>query len=859
MAIKRYGQNLKPDLSLNKVETYDFTDDEMFGFEQDEEMKVAVASEFADAAVARNTINNLTSTDTDKALSANQGKVLKDAQDVLNGDVATEGSVLKDIKDNAEDATFTDTSGLDSTTIANAINEIYAEKATANGIATLDATGKIPATQLPTTAMEYKGSWDASSGAYPTTPDAGDFWIVSAAGTTEGEEYDVGDAIIYNGATWDKINKIEIAEEVSLTSDLYTATDVKSALEEIAGSGRTIETVKGNADAIATLETTVDTNRLYSDSQYLDLKAKYEAQQIALNASKAELYTDDPILSYAPVEVIGKGYDSLDAPVDVSANVVDGSLSLEQKGLTITNLSQELQSFQTSGYANLRDPLYHLENGHYYYFGVSFQALEGDVISASGRIDFVTASFRPYIGASEPSQKINVVAQFTGVTGDYKVTLYGTNIDTGSGLLSQWDELRINDLTDLGLDHITDTAILAKMLPYVDGTKNVGKMGLKVIGKNLFDKTAKDTAKGFADGKTIISTGVEVVNTSRAVTEYIPLPTGKHIITTSIDGYGNLYDKNKNRILTWYLSNAQFVSASARYVRFTYLKSSIDEVQLEIGTARTAYEPYQEQLTFLPAIGNSLPNGTADSIKTVADGWEHTKRVGDAIVINGSSYSWGSVSESPTGWYWNSIGPFPNASLYKPDTLGSGFIVNIDGAFSVIASTITVPSYRAFRFVGVTFYFKIEKDTIDAEEGATLDDKWTNYLDSNPITAYLQLATPITTHYDLPLPTSGKTIHRFAGEEKIALYGTGLTFSENVLSVLSAIKFVAGEMTDITDLATITDDTVTFSGVGATDVVYAQVEHDVDRPLGVLEHTPTVSNTASRLASLEARVTALEV
>jgi hypothetical protein len=81
MAIKRYSENTKPDKSLNKIETYDFSEDEVFGYEKDEEMKVAVASEFADAAVARNTVDNLTSTDTNKALSANQGKVLNDRKE----------------------------------------------------------------------------------------------------------------------------------------------------------------------------------------------------------------------------------------------------------------------------------------------------------------------------------------------------------------------------------------------------------------------------------------------------------------------------------------------------------------------------------------------------------------------------------------------------------------------------------------------------------------------------------------------------------------------------------------------------------------------------------------------------------
>ena len=57
--------------------------------------------EDADATILKqaNIVDALNSTSTTAPLSANQGKVLKDAQDVLNADDTTEGSVAKSIKD----------------------------------------------------------------------------------------------------------------------------------------------------------------------------------------------------------------------------------------------------------------------------------------------------------------------------------------------------------------------------------------------------------------------------------------------------------------------------------------------------------------------------------------------------------------------------------------------------------------------------------------------------------------------------------------------------------------------------------------------------------------------------------------
>lgn len=79
-----------------------------------------------------------------------------------------------------------------------------------NGIATLDGSGRIPSSQLPNSAMEYKGVWDASSNT-PTlangTGNAGDQYRVNVAGTQDlgsgSVSYDVGDIISYTGSVWE--------------------------------------------------------------------------------------------------------------------------------------------------------------------------------------------------------------------------------------------------------------------------------------------------------------------------------------------------------------------------------------------------------------------------------------------------------------------------------------------------------------------------------------------------------------------------------------------------------------------------------------------------------------------------------
>lgn len=79
------------------------------------------------------------------------------------------------------------------------------EKGVANGVATLDATGKIPSSQIPNEFMSYKGNWNASTNS-PSLADGvgspGDVYRVNVAGTQDlgsgSQTFNVGDFCIAN-------------------------------------------------------------------------------------------------------------------------------------------------------------------------------------------------------------------------------------------------------------------------------------------------------------------------------------------------------------------------------------------------------------------------------------------------------------------------------------------------------------------------------------------------------------------------------------------------------------------------------------------------------------------------------------
>ena len=103
------------------------------------------------------------------------------------------------------------------------------QKGSANGVATLDASSKIPASQLPASAMEYKGGYNIVTNA-PTlidgTGDLGDFYKNSVSGTRDFGSGNIivapGDALIYSGSIWEKIPSEDLVQSVAGKTGIVT-------------------------------------------------------------------------------------------------------------------------------------------------------------------------------------------------------------------------------------------------------------------------------------------------------------------------------------------------------------------------------------------------------------------------------------------------------------------------------------------------------------------------------------------------------------------------------------------------------------------------------------------------------------
>lgn len=101
----------------------------------------------------------------------------------------------------------------------------------ADGIATLDSNGRIPYNQLPESAMEFMGTWNANTNTPTITQGVGvngQFYVVSTAGTWNNIKFYANDRIIFDGNTsqWIRLEGNVLKVPVGfIYQQLYNPTD----------------------------------------------------------------------------------------------------------------------------------------------------------------------------------------------------------------------------------------------------------------------------------------------------------------------------------------------------------------------------------------------------------------------------------------------------------------------------------------------------------------------------------------------------------------------------------------------------------------------------------------------------------
>lgn len=115
------------------------------------------------------------------------------------------------------------------------------EKGAALGVATLDAGGKVPSSQIPLQGdLNYQGTWNASTNT-PTlvssTGTQGYYYVVDVAGSTNLNgitDWNIGDWAIFNGSVWQKVDNTDAVTSVNglVGTVVLTTTNIAEGTNE---------------------------------------------------------------------------------------------------------------------------------------------------------------------------------------------------------------------------------------------------------------------------------------------------------------------------------------------------------------------------------------------------------------------------------------------------------------------------------------------------------------------------------------------------------------------------------------------------------------------------------------------------
>lgn len=201
----------------------------------------------------------------------------------------------------------------------------------ANGVATLDATGKVPVSELPAAvlgALSYQGTWNASTNNPTLTSSVGTkgyYYVVSVAGSTNLNgitDWLVGDWAVFNGSVWQKVDNTETVTSVNgqVGAVVLTYSDVGAfPATSTTGSGNVVlstgatqanPTISNYENFTPTTAPAYSEGRVWYDSTEKALAFYNDSSSIAVHVSQDLIFkvinnTGSTIPNGSPVYITG--------------------------------------------------------------------------------------------------------------------------------------------------------------------------------------------------------------------------------------------------------------------------------------------------------------------------------------------------------------------------------------------------------------------------------------------------------------------------------------------------------------------------------------------------------------------------
>jgi hypothetical protein len=378
----------------------------------------------------------------------------------------------------------------------------------ANGVATLDAGGKVPVSELPAAvlgALSYQGTWDASTNTPTLTSSVGTkgyYYVVSVAGNTNLNgitDWLVGDWAVFNGSIWQKVDNTETVTSVNgqtgavvlTTTDIAEGTnlyytDVRARASNSAGTGISYDSITGVITNAAPDQTVVLT-----DGTAIDVTGTYPNftinntapdQIVALTgAGTTTISGTYPNFTVTSNDAFVGTVTSVDLTAGTGISVSGGPIT-SSGSITVTNTApDQVVSLTGAGTTSI--------SGTYPNFTItSTDSKVGDVVGPASATDNAVARYDLTTGK---------LIQNSAVIIDDSNNVTGVNTLTATNLV-------VNDDTTLGGSNADTLDVRARITSDLEPNANNAK-DIGTSGRNWRD--------GFF-GRTVHTVNLEVTGTT---------------------------------------------------------------------------------------------------------------------------------------------------------------------------------------------------------------------------------------------------------------------------------------------------------------------------------------------------------
>lgn len=301
---------------------------------------------------------------------------------------------------------------------------------------------------------------------------------------------------------------------------------------------------------------------------------------------------------------------------------------------------------------------------------------------------------------------------------------------------------------------------------YPQEIKSVGKwneekqkyeVDVRVTGKNLFDKDSVQLNVEFGDANSDFIS----MKDGWFVSDFIPVFSGKtYFISGKKTGYGyKLYDIDKHFIKNIQLTHGRLsVEDGINYVRINGEMKDLKNIQVELGTTATSYEPYYKEQTATITMDEPLRGIGKYQDKITKDG---IVRWIKEIVLDDSS---GWITDNSN----QNVGII-NRFLHRINDMRNVYYekVTVCDKFRWIGMSVSESEAGSYRHTthGTKFYIcLLKKDYPDVES-------LKQFLSKNPVTVQYALHNPVTEPLTQEQKSALESLCTFPGTTVITVDG----------------------------------------------------------------------------------------